>query len=162
MKYNFKQSVLVALRLGLGFIFAWAFLDKTFGLGLATLPAKAWLAGGSPTAGYLSHTDGVFSNLFQTLTTSAAVEWLFMLGLLGIGLALLLGIGLRVAAAAGSLLMILLWLSQLPLANNPFMDEHIIYALLIIFLASVNAGQWLGLGKWWSKLNLVKNNPWLK
>jgi hypothetical protein len=32
----------------------------------------------------------------------------------------------------------------------------------MIFLASVDAGQWLGLGKWWGNLSLVKDNPWLK
>ena len=40
-------------RILLGFVFLWAFLDKTFGLGYATEPAKAWINGGSPTTGFL-------------------------------------------------------------------------------------------------------------
>lgn len=162
MKYNFKQWLLAILRFSMGFIFLWAFLDKIFGLGFATQPQKAWIAGGSPTVGYLSHTDGVFAAIFQIISGSVIVEWLFMLGLLGLGLALILGIGLRIAAVAGSFLMILMWLSQLPLVNNPFLDEHLIYAMVLILLASVDAGQWLGLGRRWGSLNFVKNNSWLK
>ncbi len=162
MKYNFKQWLLAILRIAMGFIFLWAFLDKTFGLGIATSAARAWTNGGSPTAGYLSHTDGALAVMFQVMSSSVVVEWLFMMGLLGLGLSLILGIGLRVAAAAGSLLMILMWLSQLPLANNPFLDEHLIYAMMLILLASVDAGRWLGLGRWWANLEFVKNNSWLK
>ena len=51
-----------------------------------------------------------------------------MLGLLGIGVALILGIGMRVAAVAGALLLVLMWTAVLPPENNPFMDDHLIYA----------------------------------
>jgi thiosulfate dehydrogenase (quinone) large subunit len=43
-----------ALRLSLGWVFLWAFLDKTFGLGYATESRDAWIDGGSPTFGFLS------------------------------------------------------------------------------------------------------------
>ena len=36
-----------------GFIFLWAFLDKSFGLGYATPSDNAWIHGGSPTTGFL-------------------------------------------------------------------------------------------------------------
>jgi len=29
-------------------------------------------------------------------------------------------------------------------------------------MSAVNAGQWLGLGKWWSNTNLVKRYPILR
>ncbi|MEV0316802.1 hypothetical protein AB0H91_55075, partial [Nonomuraea fuscirosea] len=35
-------------RISFGWIFLWAFLDKTFGWGFATPAAKAWINGGSP------------------------------------------------------------------------------------------------------------------
>ena len=41
------------LRLDLGFLFFWAFIDKVFGLGYSTSVAKDWLNGGSPTKGFL-------------------------------------------------------------------------------------------------------------
>ncbi len=49
---------------------------------------------------------------------SPVTDWLFMLGLLGVGLALLLGIGLRVAAVSGTVLFAMLWLSQWPSAAS--------------------------------------------
>jgi thiosulfate dehydrogenase (quinone) large subunit len=42
---------IAALRVSLGFVFLWAFLDKTFGLGYSTPSAKSWISGGSPTEG---------------------------------------------------------------------------------------------------------------
>lgn len=45
------------LRLSIGFVFLWAFLDKLFGLGYATPGARAWINGGSPTKGFLSNVD---------------------------------------------------------------------------------------------------------
>ena len=76
----------------LGFVFLWAFLDKAFGLGYSTAPAKAWISGGSPTSGFLGHVEaGPFRGLFTGLAGSAVVDVLFMLGMLAIGVALILG-----------------------------------------------------------------------
>ncbi|MFQ6101688.1 MAG: hypothetical protein ACE5OS_10720 [Anaerolineae bacterium] len=74
-----------------------------------------------------------------------------MLGLLLIGLALVLGIGVNIAGYSGAVLMFLMWLSHLPPEHNPFLDEHIVYIFLLIGLARAKAGQWVGLGKWWSE-----------
>lgn len=41
------------LRLGMGWIFFWAFIDKVFGLGFATATGKGWIDGVSPTFGFL-------------------------------------------------------------------------------------------------------------
>ncbi len=79
------------------------------------------------------------------------VDMLFMVGLLGLGLALLLGIGLKVAGLTGPLLMALMWLAQLPPATNPFMDNHLIYAMVLALLPLVKAGHTFGLGEWWAK-----------
>src|SRR4030095_7307470 len=59
---------LAVLRISTGFVFLWAFLDKTFGFGYATPSAKAWINGGSPTKGFLSSIDvGPFQNVFHTI-----------------------------------------------------------------------------------------------
>src|SRR3989344_8142829 len=105
------------LRIALGLIFLWAFVDKLLGLGFATVREKAWIFGNSPTAGFLSNADGFFSPVFNSLAGSALVDWLFMLGLFLIGLALVLGIGIKLAGYSGVLLMTLMWLASLPLSN---------------------------------------------
>ncbi|MEV4569763.1 hypothetical protein AB0K12_38895 [Nonomuraea sp. NPDC049419] len=48
--------VWAAARIAIGWIFLWAFLDKTFGWGFATPSDRAWIAGGSPTTGFLKGT----------------------------------------------------------------------------------------------------------
>ncbi|MCK2217318.1 DoxX family membrane protein [Actinomadura sp. ATCC 31491] len=146
-------------RIAIGWIFLWAFLDKTFGWGFATPAAKSWINGGSPTTGFLKGTgENALGGFFSSLAGQAWVDWLFMLGLLGVGLALVLGIGTRIAAGAGTAMLVLMWAAELPLANNPFMDEHLIYSIVIIGLALANAGAVFGLGT----LRFVRENAWLK
>ena len=140
---------LAVLRILLGGIFLWAFADKAFGLGFATPAAKSWAAGGSPTAGYLGSLKGSLAGAFQPLAGNPAVDAAFMLGLLLVGGALVLGVALRAAAVGGSALMLLMWLSSLPIKTNPVLDEHIIYAAAMIALAAAGAGRVWGFGRTW-------------
>ena len=41
--------------------------------------------------------------------------------------------------------------------NNPFIDDHIVYILVMIILVLTNSGQFLGLGKWWANTSFVQN-----
>jgi thiosulfate dehydrogenase (quinone) large subunit len=151
-----------AARLFLGWIFLWAFLDKLFGLGHETASKQAWINGGSPTKGFLSHgAKGPFKGFYNDIAGAGWVDWLFMLGLLGLGVTLLLGIAMHVAAAGGALLMLLMWSVGLPPDNNLFMDDHLVYAAVLFGLAWSGAGVTLGLGRWWRGLSLVQRNPWL-
>ncbi|MBG0830097.1 hypothetical protein HS041_20220 [Planomonospora sp. ID67723] len=152
-----------AARIALGWVFLWAFVDKTFGLGFATPAAKAWAGGGSPTTGFLKGSgENALGGFFSGLAGQAWVDWLFMLGLLGVGGALLLGAGLRIAAGAGAVMMLMMWAASLPLATNPFMDDHIVYAVVLVGLALAGAGDTLGIGAWWGRTALVKRLPILK
>ena len=152
-----------AARLSLGWIFLWAFLDKTFGLGYATESKNAWIDGGSPTTGFLKFAaTGPFKSIYNDIAGATWADWLFMIGLAGIGIALVAGITMRIAAATGSLLLILMWSAVLPPENNPFMDDHIIYAIVLVLLAALGAGKTLGLGTTWEKLPIVKRFPILK
>ena len=164
---------LAIARVVVGFEFLWAFLDKTFGLGYATPAARAWINGGSPTKGFLSNVAvGPFEDTFHAWSGVAWADWLFMVGLLGIGIALILGIGLRIAAVSGTLLMVLMWAAEWPLAKftsagepsmsvNPIVDYHIIYALALIALAVTYAGHTWGLGMLWARLPFVQRHRWL-
>lgn len=168
------DKISAALRITLGSIFLWAFLDKLFGLGFSTcrdaatgvvdiVCGDAWINGGSPTSGFLTHgTGGPFGSLFQSMSGSILVDGLFMFGLAGLGIALILGIGMRIAAYAGSLLLLLIWAAGLPTENHPFVDEHIIYILSLFGLLAVNDSQAFGLGKWWANTNPAKKYPILK
>jgi thiosulfate dehydrogenase [quinone] large subunit len=150
-----------ATRLCLGWTFLWPFIDKTFGLGHETPSAAAWISGGNPTKGFLSGSVGPFSGIYHDIAGAGAVNALFMAGLLGIGVALLLGIAMRPACIAGATMLVLMWSASLPPANNVFMDDHIVYALVLIGLAVVGAGKTLGFGEWWARTGLVQRYAWL-
>lgn len=156
------QTAIGILRMAFGWIFLWAFLDKTFGLGYATERANAWVNGGSPTFGFLNFgTSGPLAGSFQSIAGNVVVDWLFMIGLLGVGLAFTLGIGMRIAAASGAIMMVLMWSAALPVETNPFLDDHIVYAVAMIVLALGGAGRHLGFGRAWRDLPVVQKNPWL-
>lgn len=146
------------LRLLMGWIFLWAFLDKTFGLGFATTSEKAWIFGGSPTFGFLSFaTKGPFAEFYQSLAGNGLVDWMFMLGLLFVGVTLVTGIFVRLGSLVGISMMILMYTAaSLPPENNPFVDEHIIYAIVMFGFIVSKPGNYLGLGKSWSENKIVK------
>jgi len=161
---------LAALRLSTGFVFLWAFLDKAFGFGYATPSENAWVNGGSPTKGFLSSVAvGPLEDTFHSWAGDAWADWLFMLGLLGIGAAVMLGISLRAAAISGTVLMALMWIAEWPLAkhtsagdptmsNNPIVDYHVVYALVLIVLAVTHAGDRWGFGRMWARLPFVQRH----
>jgi thiosulfate dehydrogenase [quinone] large subunit len=159
------RRALAALRIALGVVFLWPFLDKTFGLGYATPAEGAWINGGTPSQGYLLHgVQGPATELYASIASPVS-DWMFMLGMLGVGLALLLGIGLRVAAVAAALLMIPLYVAAWPFAagsQNPLVDQHLVFTLAAVALAATLAGDTWGLGRPWSSLGLVRANPWLR
>ncbi|WP_149261739.1 DoxX family membrane protein [Actinomadura sp. K4S16] len=157
------RYVWAVARIALGWVFFWAFLDKAFGLGHETPAGKGWIDGGSPTEGFLAHAPkGPLAGFYNDLAGLAWADWLFMLGLAGIGAALMLGMGMRLAAGAGAVLLVMMWAAVLPPENNPFMDDHLVYALLAVGLALVSAGDTLGLGRWWAGTPLVRRLPFLK
>ena len=155
------RHLLAGIRIALGWVFLWAFLDKLFGLGRATPAANAWMDGGSPTAGFLGAATGPFAGLYHAIAGNAVVNVLFMTALLGIGVALILGIGMRIAAAAGALLTVLMWTAVLPPETNPFMDDHLVYAAVLVLLALLSAGTTWGLGRRWAATTLVRRHTWL-
>ena len=162
-RHRAYRFALGATRLALGFTFLWAFVDKMFGLGYATPAKNAWIDGGSPTAGFLGHaTKGPFAEFYQSFAGAAWADTLFMLGLAGIGIALMLGITIRIAAAAGATLLVMMWTAALPPENNPFMDDHLISALVLIVIALAGAGNTLGFGRVWGRIPLVRRYGALK
>jgi thiosulfate dehydrogenase [quinone] large subunit len=143
-------------RISIGWVFLWAFLDKTFGLGFATPAERAWLEGGSPTSGFLGGVDGTFAGFFNSMAGHAWADWLFMIGLAGIGLALVLGVATWISTVSGAALLVLMWMAELPLENNPFMDDHLVYGAVLVLLALLGAGRYYGLGAYWERLPFVK------
>ncbi|MGW3658278.1 hypothetical protein ACWD6R_22470 [Streptomyces sp. NPDC005151] len=172
--HSVGACALASLRLLTGFVFLWAFLDKTFGLGYATASGKGWIDGGSPTRGFLgSVAAGPMESTFHSWAGAAWADWLFMLGLLGIGVAVIAGVALRPAAVAGTAMMAFMWIAEWPpakhlsdgspsMSTNPFADYHVIYAVALIAVATAGAGATWGLGRLWARLPIVRDHTWLR
>jgi thiosulfate dehydrogenase (quinone) large subunit len=174
----FAARALAVLRIAFGLTFLWAFFDKLLALGFSTgrsvnpdtgvetvdrFGDAAWINGHSPTEGFLTFgADGPFKDFYNDIAGSFWADWLFMLGLLGIGLALTFGIGMRFAAIAGALLYVLMWTVVLPPENNPVLDDHLLGAITLVALAALNAGNTWGLGRAWSSTELVTSRSYLR
>jgi thiosulfate dehydrogenase [quinone] large subunit len=151
------RRFLAIMRLVMGWTFMWAFVDKLFGLGFATPSERAWINGGTPAQGFMkagAESDNPFAQFFANIAGPWS-DWLFMIGLFGIGLALLTGAGLKIAAWTGTALLLFMYLAQFPLyeesATNPITDSHWIEALALIVVAATYAGDTWGIGKWWGR-----------
>jgi thiosulfate dehydrogenase [quinone] large subunit len=150
------RRFLAALRIVMGWTFLWAFLDKVFGFGYATPSERAWINGGTPAQGFMKSAEGPFGGFFNSITGTWA-DWLFMLGLLGLGVALLTGAGVKVAAWTGTLLLALMYLAEFPIGRagegftNVITDSHWIEALALLVIAATYAGDTWGIGKWWGR-----------
>lgn len=161
------------LRMGFGITFLWAFVDKLFALGFHTgydqtgtldrFGDAAWINGGSPTEGFLTFgADGPFKGFYNSIAGAAWADTLFMLALLGIGLALTLGVAMRLAAGSGALLYVMMWTVVLPPENNPVLDDHLLGAMTLVVLALVGAGHTWGLGSRMEKTELLHKFPVLR
>jgi thiosulfate dehydrogenase [quinone] large subunit len=179
--HSAARKGLAVLRISYGITFLWAFFDKLLALGFHTGAVTneegartgidflaedvAWVAGGSPTEGFLMFgvpAHNPFKDIFNNMAGQPVWDWLFMLGLLGIGVALFTGIGMRIAAGAGALLYMLMYAASLPLENNPVVDDHLIGAIVVVVLALTLAGDTWGFGRQWARTNLVRKNPALR
>ena len=175
---TFARRALAVLRIAFGLTFLWAFFDKLLALGFSTgrsvnpetgvetvdrFGDAAWINGGNPTEGFLKFgADGPFKGFYNSIAGDAWVNVSFMFALLALGIALTLGIGMRIAAIGGALLYLMMWSVALPPANNPVIDDHILGAITLIVLATFAAGDTWGLGRWWKRDSLGRDYPVLR
>jgi thiosulfate dehydrogenase [quinone] large subunit len=182
------QRVFGALRLAMGWTFLWAFLDKAFALGFSTgrvldeagqtvkidfFGPDAWINGASPTAGAVGFgLKGPLADNIQTVTgfqmTQAGpqvagwLDWVYMISLLLIGLGLITGVMTRLAAVGG-----IIWMATFYLGtaiwpeHNPFLDDHLVYVIVLAGLILANAGRYYGLGKAWQRVGYVTDRRYL-
>jgi thiosulfate dehydrogenase [quinone] large subunit len=172
------RKALAVVRIGFGLTFLWAFFDKLLALGFSTgattnaagaktgidfFSGDAWINGGSPTLGFLKFgATGPLKGLYNSIAGEAWVNWAFMLGLLFIGLALTLGIAIRLGAAAGFVMYLMMWSVALLPANNPLIDDHLLGAATMVVLGLTLAGDTWGLGRSWSRVHLVAGSSVLR
>lgn len=143
------------LRIGLGWMFTYAGWSKVITF---YTPEKDWTA-----AGFLKGTlEGPFSDFFAPMIANPIVDYLNAYGLLLIGIAVLLGAFVRWTAWWGGVLMFLYWLAVFPPEHSFLVDDHIIYMLAFIVLATVDAGRTWGVDAYLEKTGFVNKHPIFK
>ncbi|MBI2064008.1 MAG: DoxX family membrane protein [Candidatus Yanofskybacteria bacterium] len=152
---KFQNISLFIPRISIGWMFFWAGITKVLD--------PTWSA-----AGYLQGAK-TFSGFYRWLTTPGLLpltnfvnEW----GLTLLGLALILGIFVRLSSVLGAVLMFLYYLPILqfpyPNAHSFIVDEHIIYISILLFFAAIRAGRVWGLENWCSGLPICSKFPRLR
>ena len=148
MTYLQKISIFT-LRITLGWLFFYAGITKVLD--------PSWSA-----EGYLKGAKA-FTNIYSFFASPSVlpvVNFLNEWGLTLIGIALITGIGVRIASTFGSLIMILYYLAlgfPYPNTHSFIVDEHIIYAAALIVLRVFKSGKAWGLEEFALKSPILRN-----
>lgn len=128
------QTVLALTRIAFGWLFFYAGITKVLD--------PTWSA-----AGYLQNAQ-TFPELYNWLASPGILPFTNFLnewGLTIIGLALILGLWTRWAALAGAVMMVLYWFPVLDfphVEHGYLVDDHVIYALVLLFIFFAGAPKW--------------------
>lgn len=136
---NISQRIMLfILRLAMGWMMLYAGITKVLN--------PAWSA-----AGYLKGAK-TFNGLYQWLISPSVLPFVNFInewGLTLLGISLILGIFVRLSSVLGAVLMLLYYFPVLafPYAgeHSYIIDEHIIYALVLVLFAVMRAGKIWGL-----------------
>lgn len=144
-----QRTMIVLLRVSMGWVFLFAAIRQ--------IPNPDFSA-----AGFMSGAT-TFPWFFQLMSTApflTVIDFVIPWAHLLIGLGLILGFGVRLAAIGGATLMFLYYLPRLdfPMVGpqNFIVEYHLVYALVIVYLAAVKAGRVFGLEGWLEQRPSVK------
>ena len=164
LEHEYSRTWTAYAIVGLRIVIGWTL----FQAGIVKLLDPEWSA-----AGFLQFAvpeGNPFIGLWQGFAGSPMIDGLVAWGLTLTGLGLVLGALVRWNAFWGAVMMLFFWaasllggLSQgLPLEHGWFIDDHIVYALLLFGLGALGAGRILGIDAIIERSGFVKRNPWLR
>jgi thiosulfate dehydrogenase (quinone) large subunit len=148
-----ERALIVFFRLAMAWTFLYAASHQVF--------VPGWSV-----AGFLNSTK-TFHSFYSQLTGpgfAAVLTFLVEYGHLLIGLSLLTGLMVRVSATFGIMLMLVYWTAHMNFpyisdTNNLLIDEHIVYAGVLVFLIAKSAGHVWGLDGWIEKSRWLHDHP---
>ena len=118
----------------------------------------AWL--GSAATAIVNPTHGFWVSLAGNTSLVSVVDTLVVFGECAIGIALILGLATRFAGVMGTLLMVLLYVSNWSFANGPF-NEQFMYGLGAVAIVMTGAGAY-ALDTVVAKLSIANRIPAVK
>src|SRR6056297_1171499 len=107
-------------------------------------------------------------NPLVSVWTMMANDWAWLLtplnqvGLTLIGLALILGLFVRLSAFWGAVMMLFYWMASFPFENSFLIDYHMVYVFILFGLGAFGTGRILGVDQWIEKQEIVQKNPQLR
>lgn len=147
-----SKFFLFILRISMGWVMFYA--------GITKIINPQWSA-----AGYLGAAKS-FPEFFQWFLQPdilPAVNFVNEWGLTLLGVSLILGVFVRFSSVLGALLMMLYYFPVLdfpyPNMHSYIVDEHVIYAGVLLFFAAIRAGRYFGLEEWCSSLPICSRFP---
>jgi thiosulfate dehydrogenase (quinone) large subunit len=166
MDRNSRGIFFVRVVAGLGLLFAG--LDKFFMWASGTPftsagylkfgTTGAWL--GSDPKAIINPTHGFWVSIAGNASLVSVFDTLVVFGEVAIGVALILGLVTRFAAVMGTVLMVLLYVSNWSFANGPF-NEQFMYLAITAAVAYAGAGAY-ALDSVVSKLAITQRIPVVK
>lgn len=152
---QYQKVSLFLLRVGMGWLMLYA--------GVTKIIDPNWSA-----AGYLTNAK-TFPGLFAWFAQPGVLpivnfvnEW----GLTLLGISLILGIGVRLSSTLGIVLMFLYYFPVLAFPyiapHSYIVDDHLIYALVLMFFAAFKVGRVWGLENWCQSLPICRKYPRLR
>lgn len=152
---NYQKMSLFLLRVSLGWMFFYAGITKVLN--------PTWSAGGFLGS---AKTFGPLFSWFAQPNILPVTNFLNEWGLTLLGISLILGIGVRLSAALGAMLMLLYYLPILDFPHpNPqsyIVDQHIIYIFSLLVLGAFRSGRVMGLENWCSNMPICSRYPALR
>lgn len=140
METKLQKALVLSMRIMLGWVFLYAGYRQIF-------LTENWSA-----AGFLKDAK-TFQDFYALFSSPEVVPYVSVLvkwGHLLIGLSLVTGLMVRISASFGALLMIMYYFPRLDFpyvtnVQNFIIEYHLVYALVLVFLAAVHAGRIWGL-----------------
>lgn len=152
MSTRVDERFLLILRLLMAWIFLYAASHQVFDPSFSVI-------------GFLSHTK-TFNGLFSVFTAPSiapVVSFLVAYGHLAIGLSLLFGCLVRLSAPCGAAILLLYWMAHMDFPfisdeTNFLIDYHIVYIVVLIYLAVKGVGSIYGLDGIIARSSFVRNH----
>jgi thiosulfate dehydrogenase [quinone] large subunit len=163
VEFEYSEKAIGYAIVGLRIVMGWILFQG----GISKVLDPSWTA-----AGFLTHLPegNPFVGFFGAMAGNGLIDMLNAWGLTLTGLGLILGALTRFNAFWGAVMMMFYWMASLtggllqgfPLEHGYFVDDHLVYAVLLFGLGAIGAGRILGVDGLLEKVQFVREHPTVK
>ncbi len=166
-----RERGIAVLRVVMGLVFLYAGTEKLLAIGVEA--GQKWSAlgflkfasvGTWPAAAadaVVNPTHAFWVNLAGNPTAMSLINILVPFGEFAIGIALVLGLGTRVASLAGTVMLVLFAIAGWDFGNG-ILNEQVVFAVITAFLGVAAAGEIYGLDAYLNRIHFVQRTPQLR